>query len=126
MLERTPEDRRKRRLSLYGVLAAFIVISVVSIPVVEDDCPTKGGTNEEDMSGSLPCLPGVECRAGTGENKRSVEVRQTFRSAQHSRRRQAGSRLCDRTDQLYGYERRHRRKQDEIWRRYRVSLSQGR
>ena len=38
----------------------------------------------------MPCVPGVECRAGTGENKRSVEVRQTFRSAQHSRRRQAG------------------------------------
>src|SRR5450755_1862645 len=126
MLERTPGDRRKRRLSLYGALAAFIVISVVSIPVVEGDCPTKGGTNEEDMSGSLPCMPGVECRAGTGENKRSVEVRQTFSSKKHSRRRQAGSRLCDRTDQLYGYERRHRRKQDEIRRRHRVSLSQGR
>src|SRR5439155_26280655 len=77
-------------------------------------CPTKGGTNEENVSGSMPCLPGVECRARTGENKRSVEVRQTFGSAQHSDRRQAGSRLCDRTDQLYGYQRRNRRKQDEI------------
>src|SRR5437868_9731080 len=126
MLERPPGDRHKRRLSLYAALAAFIVIPVVSIPVFEGGCPTKGGTNEEIMSGSLPCVPGVECRAGTGENKRSVEVRQTFGSKQHSRRRQARARLCDRTDQLYGYERRHRRKQDEIGRRHRVSLSQGR
>src|SRR5438477_6016030 len=126
MLERTPGDWHKLRLSLYGVLAAFIVISAVSIPVVEGSCPTKGGTNEEDVSGSLPCVPGVECCASAGENKRSVEVRQTFGSKQHSRRRQARARLCDRTDQLYGYERRHRRKQDEIRRRHRVSLSQGR
>lgn len=38
MLQRTAGDRPKRRLSLYGVLVAFIVISVVSIPVVEGDC----------------------------------------------------------------------------------------
>jgi len=30
-------DRRKGRQSLYGVLAAFIVISAASIPVVEGD-----------------------------------------------------------------------------------------
>src|ERR1700694_4961425 len=103
MRERTPGDRRKRRLSSHGVLAAFVVIPAASIPVVEGDVQSKGGTNEEDVSGSMPCVPGVECRAGTGENKRSVEVRQTFSSAQHSRPRSAGSRLWDRTDQLYGY-----------------------
>jgi hypothetical protein len=74
-----------------------------SIPVVEGDCRTKGGTNEEDLSSSVPYVYGVESRAGSGENKRPVEVRQTFRSAEHSRRRQAGARLCDRTNQLYGY-----------------------
>src|SRR6266851_2248169 len=103
MLEKTPGDRRKRRRSLYGVLAAFIVIFSGLNPCRRGRCPTKGGTNEKDVSGFMAWVPGVECRAGTRENKRSVEVRQTFRSAQHSRRRQAGSRLCDRTDQLYGY-----------------------
>ncbi len=49
----------------------------------------------------LVCL--VSSVALAQEKKRSVEVRQTFSSAQHSRRRQAGSRLYDRTDQLHGY-----------------------
>jgi hypothetical protein len=43
-----------------------------------------------------------------------------------ARRQQAGSRLCNRTDQLYSYQRRHRRKQDELRRWHRVSVSQGR
>src|SRR6185436_895157 len=90
------------------------------------DCPATGGTNEENLSGSMPHVRGVESRAGSGENERPVEVRQTFRSAEHSRRRQAGARLCDRTDQLYGDERRHRRKQNEIRRGHRVSRCQRR
>src|SRR5205807_10191994 len=61
--------------------------------------PTGGATNEEDLFASMPCVPGVEYRAGTGENQRSVEVRQTFRSAQHSGWRQAGPRINDRADQ---------------------------
>src|SRR6266496_2651934 len=64
------------------------------------DCPATGGTNEENLSSSMPYVHGVESRAGSGENERPVEVRQTFRSAEHSRRGQAGARLCDRTNQL--------------------------
>src|ERR1700680_4867096 len=103
MLERTPGDRRNgggRCTASWGHSSSYF--SALS-PCRLGRCPTKGGTNEKDVSGSMPCVPGVECRAGTGENKRSVDVRQTFSSAQHSRRRQAGACLCDRTDQLYGY-----------------------
>ena len=54
------------------------------------DCPATGGTNEENLSSSMLYVHGVESRAGSGENERPVEVRQTFRAAEHSRRRQAG------------------------------------
>jgi len=59
------------------------------------DCPATGGTNEENLSSPMPYVHGVESRAGSGENKRPVEVRQTFRSAEHSRWRQAGACLCE-------------------------------
>src|SRR5581483_389595 len=90
------------------------------------DYAATGGTNEENLSSSMLYVRGIESRAGSGEDERPVEVRQTFRSAEHSRRRQAGARLCDRTDQLHGYEGRHRRKQNEIRGGHRVSRCQRR
>src|SRR5205085_6471811 len=81
MLKKTPGNR---------VMAALVVRRPSGIhPVFGGHNPgssramsnNKGETYEEDVYGSMRCVPGVpgvDYRTGTGGNKRSVEVRQTF------------------------------------------------
>jgi hypothetical protein len=58
------------------VVAGDVVVPTRSgsILLVEGDCPTKGGTNAEDLSSYVS---GVASPAGR-ENKRSVGLRQPF------------------------------------------------
>jgi hypothetical protein len=82
MLERTPRDRRKRRLSLYGVLAAFIVISAASIPLVEGDVPQK----EERMKKMclVLCLVCLVSSVVLAQGKTNVQWKCDKPSVQHS------------------------------------------
>src|ERR1700746_3858459 len=82
MLERTPGNRRKRRLSLYGALPASIVISGVSIPVVEGDVQQK----EERMKKMclVLCLLCLTSSVALAQGKTSVQWKCEKPSIQHS------------------------------------------
>src|SRR5436853_7568286 len=81
MPARTPGDRRKRRLS-YGVLAAFIVISVASIPVVEGNVQQK----EERMKKMclVLCLVCLVSSVALAQGKTNVQWKCDKPSDQHS------------------------------------------
>src|SRR5713226_2611606 len=81
MPESTPGDRRKRRLSLYSVLAAFIVISAVSIPV-KGDVQQK----EERMKKMclVLCLVCLVSSVALAQEKTNVQWKCDKASDQHS------------------------------------------
>src|ERR1700737_5487330 len=82
MLKRNPRDRRKRRLSLDGVLAAFIVTSAASIPVVEGDVQQK----EERMKKMclVLCLVCMVSSVALAQGKTNVQGKCDKPSVQHS------------------------------------------
>jgi len=75
-------DRRKRRLSLCGVLAAFIVISAASIPIVEGDVQQK----EERMKKMclVLCLVCLVSSVALAQGKTNVQWKCDKPSDQHS------------------------------------------
>src|SRR6478672_814013 len=76
MLERTPGDRRKRRLSLYGPSGIHRHFSG------PNPCPSKGGTNEEDVCGSV--LVFLVSSVALAQGKTNVQWKCDKPSDQHS------------------------------------------
>jgi hypothetical protein len=93
------------------VVAGDVVVPTRSgsILLVEGDCPTKGGTNAEDLSSYVH---GVASPTGR-ENKRPVELRQPFSQQRIPVGDNPGTPM--RSNKLtHGYQRRYWRKQNEI------------